>query len=124
METKIVLLMLVCFIVKHFICDFPLQTSYMLQKSKLGWGWILPLLSHSAVHAIASLIILVLFGKGQYAWLALIELAIHFIIDRVKGHPHLLGRFKPTESSFWTSLGFDQMLHYITYILMVYIQLN
>ena len=35
--------LLIAFLVKHFLADFPLQTTYMLGKSKRA-GWAVPLL--------------------------------------------------------------------------------
>jgi len=86
--------LLVTYQIKHFICDYPLQNEYMLGKFKPK-SWVTPLLAHVSVHGVATFIIASLFttpliGLG----LALFDMIIHFIMDRIKASPKLLGRYK------------------------------
>ena len=60
-----ILILLIAFQVKHWICDYPLQTPYMLQKFKLK-GWVHPLFCHARVHALGTLLITVVF-LSQYS---------------------------------------------------------
>lgn len=115
----------VLFQIKHFICDFPLQNSYMLGKFKER-GWVLPLASHAAVHVVGTLVTLTVFqwiaGLGTWSLipsLALLDGVIHFAIDRIKASPKLLGRYKPNEPEFWYCLGADQMAHHITHYVLL-----
>jgi len=56
----------------------------------------------------------------MYWWLVVIEVILHFIIDRLKSGKYWLGRYNnPNTSIFWISLGLDQMLHMLTYIWIV-----
>ena len=107
-------------VVKHFLADCPLQTTYMLGKSKRV-GWALPLLAHSGVHALFTLVVLLAFGVH---WLAipaaLAEMVAHFMIDRVKAHPDLGGRWNPSQPQFWWALGADQLAHNLCYLLMAW----
>ena len=98
---------------KHFICEFILQTSE-ISKSKakyLGGVW------HSAHHAIGSFIVMVFFISPQFsALLAFFDLIIHYHIDWVKM------RFGPTSTQdkrYWQWLGADQFLHHLTYAGMI-----
>ena len=83
-------------------------------------------------------------------WLALLDAGIHFIMDRVKASPNLLGRWKALSGAemrnilsyehtivlgkfkselrgnvlFWWSLGFDQMVHHLTHYSLIYLMLR
>lgn len=93
----------------------------MLKKVSPGWDFFLPLLSHSLVHGVFSLAI-ILFVRPSYWWLSLIDLIVHFLMDRIKAGPRYLGRFNDkNRSSYWNSLGFDQMIHHLTHIGIVWI---
>lgn len=100
------LILAVIYQVKHFLCDFPLQTSYMLGKFKRE-GWLLPLCLHAFVHAVGTALIV-----GAYVattrhpvrelviWAPLLDFLVHATMDRIKASPNLMGRWKtlsPTE---------------------------
>jgi Protein of unknown function (DUF3307) len=97
---------------KHIIADFVLQTSWMATKDqKIGWA--LPLLAHCLVHlAVAMTLILIVAPK--FWFVALIDFAIHLVIDRAKGL--CASRLGVTQDHpwFWTLLGVDQALHHLT----------
>jgi hypothetical protein len=111
--------LLVGFMLKHFLADFPLQTPYMLGKGKRE-GWELPLLAHCSVHVGATFLILLVAGLGWAAIpIALAEGAAHFVIDRLKAHPDLGGRWNPSQPQFWWALGADQLAHNLCYLAIV-----
>jgi len=124
------MILMMMFIIKHFLCDFPLQTPYMLGKSKSGMDWILPLLAHSSTHALFSLGILILFQKTEFFWLAGIELIAHFIIDRIKAtHKLKEGVWAPHErgkylTQYYVAFGLDQTAHYLTYAAMIFVMIQ
>lgn len=123
-------LLLVLFQIKHFLCDYPLQTPYHLGKFKEK-GWVLPLIDHASTHAVFTFFIC-----GAYLTLngldflisvifsilfMILDLLIHFSMDAVKCRPALLGRFKyVSDKKFWWSLGLDQMVHHLTHYLIIY----
>ena len=118
--------LLVLFQLKHFICDYPLQTQYMLGKMQ-ATGWIQPLAAHAGVHAIATFLIAYVVLDLVY-WLdnlffatlfAILDFVIHFTVDRIKASPKLGGRFNPTQPYFWWALGADQMAHHLTHYLFI-----
>lgn len=126
-----IFILLILFQVKHFLCDYPLQTQFMLKKSQEHL-WQFPLFCHAGVHAIGTMIIAMLFipdgvydiGIGYFAVvpvLGLLDLIVHFTVDRVKASPKLLGRYKPDNPKFWWSLGGDQMFHHLTHYLIIFI---
>lgn len=123
METLFILLIL--FQLKHFICDYPLQNSYMLGKFKLE-GWLFPLLSHTVVHFLGTALITYMFTLDIIFTLLLscLDLIIHFIVDRIKAHPSLGGRYKPENPKFWWCLGLDQSMHHLTHYFLIFLILT
>lgn len=123
-----VFLLLIAFQLKHFICDYPLQTQYMLRKMQTT-GWVKPLAAHAGVHAIGTFMIAYYFLNLSYyidnvifaATLAITDLILHFIVDRLKASPTIGGRFKPDQSYFWWALGADQMAHHLINYIFIFI---
>ena len=114
-----IFILLIAFQLKHFICDYPLQGKYMLGKFK-ETGWQLPLLAHTAVHAVGTFIIAVFYADIFIAAaLAFFDMYTHFVIDRIKASPKLGGRFKPDQPYFWWALGADQMAHHLTHYVII-----
>jgi Protein of unknown function (DUF3307) len=105
---------------KHFLADFPLQGRYMLGKFKDGSDWILPLLSHVAVHGLFTLGLCLLVNPAMW-WLCFLDMGIHFVTDRVKASKNLLGRWKFEDKMYWQILGLDQLIHGLTDILVLYL---
>lgn len=95
--------LLVIFQIKHFVCDFPLQNAYMLGKFKGGKDWILPLVAHCGVHALFTLGICAVINY-QLWWLALVDFALHFVMDRIKASPNLLGKHKTVTAAEYKDL--------------------
>lgn len=138
--------LLLIYQIKHFLADFPLQTPYMLGKFKSGTEWIPPLLAHAGMHGFFTLMIATafLFDKPWgISWgLAFVDFAVHFVVDRIKASPVLLGRYKALSANdflnlkylptcvqetklksnrfFWWSLGWDQMMHHLTHYYIIY----
>lgn len=127
-----IFILLVAFQLKHFLADYPLQTTYMLGKMQ-ATDWIKPLATHAAVHAcITAIIVLwyfVLSGQPMLALvltplLAIADFIVHFTVDRLKASPSLGGRFNPTQPYFWWALGADQMVHHLTHYIFIYILIS
>jgi len=96
---KPLFLLLVIYQLKHFLCDYPLQTQYMLGKFKGGDAWKLPLTAHAGVHAAGTLLIGLCAAPvfGVAILLALLDFAAHFTIDRIKV---LKGSYPQTDRRF------------------------
>ena len=118
-----IFLLLIAFQLKHFICDYPLQGTYMLGKLR-ATNWVLPLAAHAAVHATATLLIAIWFSLHLAIILAIADFILHFTIDRLKASPNYGGRFKPDQPYFWWALGADQMAHHFTHYAFIFILLG
>jgi hypothetical protein len=120
MMIEMIFVLLVVFQLKHYLADFPLQNAYMLGKFKES-GWVLPLTAHCGVHAYMTLMIaaVVTGNVGVMVGVAALDFSLHFAMDRLKASPKMWGRFKPTETRFWSALGFDQMFHHLTHYLII-----
>lgn len=111
-------------LVKHFIFDFPLQTQKMVEEKGiyLKEGG----LEHSYLHAFGTFVVLLLAGfQMDIALLAsTIDFSFHYHIDYWKSK--LCKKFKltPENKWFWSALGFDQLLHGLTYILIIHFVLS
>lgn len=121
-----IFILLIAFQAKHFLADFPLQNKYMLGKFyQENRNWIPPLLAHVSVHgaftAIISLITLAAFGFGGWSALvigvslAVCDMIIHFIMDRIKASPFIWGKYSIDQKQFWLALGTDQTVHHLTH---------
>lgn len=117
--TAFVLMLL--FQVKHFLADYIFQNEYHLGKFK-ETGWVIPLTCHCLWHVGFTLVIVGFFLRNFDAFtiftcasiMAAFDFCIHFIMDRVKASPSVLGKYKPDQKEFWWSLGLDQMVHHVT----------
>jgi len=93
MSLTLLFVLLIVYQLKHFFADYPLQGKYMLGKFKDGWDWVLPLLAHVTVHGLFTLLIC-LVVRPELWWLSLVDMGIHFTMDRLKAGKKYLGRFK------------------------------
>lgn len=123
-KIQLIFILLVLFQVKHYIADFPLQGEYMLHKTSPGWDFLAPLSVHCLIHAALTLVI-VCWWQPALWWLALVDFATHFIMDRIKSGPRYLGRFYDKgRASFWNVLGFDQMIHHLTSFFIIWVLIS
>jgi hypothetical protein len=100
--------LLLIYQVKHFLCDYPLQGQYMLGKFAPWPKFLLPLLSHSAIHGLATWFIAVTIKPELAIPLALMDMGVHFVVDRIKASPNLLGRFKALSGNEYKALASDR----------------
>lgn len=115
-----ILLLLFLLTVKHFVADFLYQPPYQwMNKGTYGhMGGI----AHSGQHALLTAIILPFFGV---TWLtavgiALMEFVIHYHTDWAKMNLNKkMGWGATTHNEFWILLGVDQLIHSLTYLMIV-----
>ena len=120
-ELNTVFILFMIYQVKHFLADYIFQHNYMLKKIRPDWDFLPPLALHCAVHAGLTLIICFFFRPDLW-WLSLIDFSIHFAMDRLRSGPKYLGRYNDVNNSiFWWILGFDQMIHHMSHILIIWI---
>src|ERR1700679_790022 len=101
-------------IVKHFVCDFPLQAFPWMYRNKGTYGHLGGII-HAAVHLFATYFILSFFTEWAL-FAGIIDFFIHYHIDWAKMNLGKKLNLKPDNSEwFWILLGLDQLLHYLTY---------
>ncbi len=85
MDFRAFILIYIVFRMKQFVCDFLLQTDWMaMNKGKPGIEGYKALFTHTAIHAAATLLIMLVFMPALW-WLALVDFVIHSAVDRAKG---------------------------------------
>ena len=98
---------------RDVIADFVLQTSWMAIGKDQKTGWALPLLAHCLVHLAVSLALILIIAP-RFWFVALIDFAIHIIVDRAKGLVASTWDVTVEHPWFWTLIGVDQALHHLT----------
>jgi hypothetical protein len=146
--------LLLIYQMKHFLCDYPLQGRYMLGKFKKYPDYLLPLAAHALVHGVATFLIALIFNPKIAFSVGALDFCVHFIVDRIKASPELLGRFKALSANemkdilsyvpslgekvvmerwgsrirsnvyFWWALGADQMAHHLTHYAIIWLLLH
>lgn len=111
-----VLVLVALFQVKHLVADFLLQSQYIIQNRRI-YGHPAGIL-HVAYHLAASAICLWLVGCDIPTALTLLiaEALIHYHVDWAKDNIVTAKSLTPTDNAFWHLLGFDQLLHHLTYL--------
>lgn len=119
-DIREIMFILVFFEVKHYIADYPLQFPFMVDgKAKMGLKWVYPLTLHCLIHSLFTLL-LALFINPTLWWVFLVDFVSHFVMDRIKSSPVLLGKWRPSQRAFWITLGFDQMVHHLVQLWIVW----
>lgn len=105
------------FTAKHLVADFLLQTRWIALGKDSRSDWLRPLAAHVAVHAAGTLAIALAVAPRLW-WLALVDLALHFAIDRAKCLAAQWGRWTTQDAPYWWLFGFDQFLHQVTNVIL------
>lgn len=122
MTTILVCYAFLAIFTKHFIFDFLLQGPYQyLNKGTYGHpGGIL----HSGLQGVGSFVALAWFFSNWWllSVVCFVEFLIHYHVDWAKMNLNKHWGLKPDNSEyFWWLLGFDQLLHYLTYFGMIFV---
>jgi len=117
----LVLTALAIFQLKHFACDFALQTPRQIQ-AKGNYGQI-PGLEHAGLHAIASLPALLVLTRSPLAIaiVVLSEFVVHYHVDWAKAQIDKRQNFRNTSTAYWVVFGLDQFIHQMTYLAIVFV---
>lgn len=118
----VILFAIFCF--KHFLVDFLLQNKWQYSNKHIFGhpGGIF----HAWLHGLNTIVILILFVTPIPSFLTvitigLIEWIIHYVVDWGKMNINIFTEWKcNTHEEFWYLTGFDQFLHYCTYIGIIY----
>ena len=100
---------------KHFVADFLLQTSWMAHGKERRQGWGGPLAAHVLTHGGLTLLIALVVAPRLW-WLALVDVAVHFCVDRGKSRIGQRCCWDAGKTQYWWLLGFDQFIHQVTNI--------
>ena len=102
--------------VKHFVCDYPLQTHYQLvNKGTYGHpGGIL----HAGVHVVGTALLFLVVTPPLWLGIVILvgEFVAHYHLDWGKSRLMRMTGWKMDRSPFWWSIGADQLGHHLTYI--------
>ena len=105
--------------VKHFICDFPLQAFAWMYRNKGTYGHVGGL-THASLHGLGTFAVLVFWLGADAGTYALADAVIHYHIDWAKMNVSKKLDLRSDNSEwFWILLGFDQLLHHLTYFAIV-----
>lgn len=115
----LILLSMLVFQIKHFLCDFALQTSGQIRNKGV---YLHPAgLTHAGLHAIGSVPAILVLTRSPLPLvvLPLVEFAFHYHTDygKVKLDRHL--RLNDQNTLYWIIFGTDQLIHQLTYIAMI-----
>lgn len=103
------------FIIKHFICDFPLQAFPWMYLNKGTYGHPGGI-AHASVHMVGTALVLIHLNVLIWPVLALFDGLAHYHIDLSKVKIGKIYNLRPDNSEwFWILLGVDQLLHCLTY---------
>ena len=106
------------FTIKHFVVDFLLQFKY--QWSNKGTYGHPGGLLHAGLHGVGTALCLYAFDWQHILFLAGLDAVIHYHIDWAKMNINKrMGWGPTTHEEFWWLLGVDQMLHSLTYIVII-----
>lgn len=116
--------------IKHFVADYFLQTSWMIQQ-KADYGAPGGLF-HAGEHAVLTGIVISFVPGIGFGWalcMAILDFVLHYHIDWSKSN-YLRGNFRwslyskdPEDAEYWWAMGTDQFAHYLTYVLIVLVTL-
>lgn len=112
--------LLIAFLLKHFIVDFLMQGPYQYKNKGtfLHPGGLL----HVLLHGLATTTVLAAFGLSlKFVILAsLFDSIVHYFVDFSKVNICRHFNLKPDNSEwFWHLMGFDQLLHMLTYVAII-----
>ncbi|SDB07019.1 DUF3307 domain-containing protein [Bauldia litoralis] len=102
--------------VKHFICDYPLQTHYQL-KNKGTYGHPGGIL-HSGIQALGTIAAFIAVPPTLGLGVAIVvgEFLVHYHVDWIKANVMRRAGYTSDQSQFWWAIGADQLIHHLTYV--------
>ncbi len=108
--------------IKHFLADFVFQTQYQFKSKHIygHWGGLL----HAGIHGVCSLPLFVILPVTDISLAAIVisgEVVVHYHLDWLKKNFILNAKLTTKNKRYWIAFGLDQLLHIMTYIVMVYI---
>jgi len=123
-ETALALTVLLALQIKHFLCDFVLQTEFQV-RTKGIYGHLGGVL-HSGLHILGTIPALMILGAPVtvIAIVLAVEFAIHYHTDWTKVQIDQRCHWETTDQRYWILFGLDQLVHQLTYLGIVYVLLS
>ena len=121
---EFILLAMLVFQIKHFLCDFVLQTSTQVRFKGVYFH---PAgLLHAGLHALGSIPALLILTRSPelIGSIAVFEFLFHYHVDWAKARLDSDMRLNDTNNVYWIIFGLDQLVHQLTYIGMIYLALH
>jgi Protein of unknown function (DUF3307) len=125
---KIHLIWILILIFTHWVADFVCQTDYMATGKSKEWK---PLLTHTFIYSFIFLFVTLFIGgtsevigcrlPGTIMWLAPITFVFHTATDYYTSRVNSMFWEKKEVHNFFTSIGFDQFLHYAQLLITFYL---
>ena len=105
--------------VKHFICDFVLQTPYQY-RNKGSYGHPGGLI-HAGFHGMTSIpgLLVLTHTVWLVAVIAVAEFLFHYHVDWLKERINRRRSLSYDTTLFWIVFGADQLLHQMTYVVIL-----
>ena len=118
--TALALWALLALQVKHFLCDFVLQTAYQV-RTKGIYGHVGGFI-HAGLHATLTIPALLILGLSlkSIAIVVVLEFLIHYHTDWSKAQIDERYQWGFSDQRYWILFGADQLIHQLTYLAIVY----
>lgn len=108
----------IAFIVKQFIADSLLQTTWMALGKAEKKGWLAPLAAHAGIHGAMTLVLMLAF-KPSLWWLGPLDVVVHGALDYGKAGVTRGLDLTGKDIGWWWLLGLDQRLHELTHFIYI-----
>lgn len=117
---EFIFLTLALLFVKHWYIDFVDQSMDEVNHKGLYGRWLG--IRHSLKQGFGTLLVLLAVGVGVWiaVFMAVIDFVVHYHIDWAKMN---WGNRDMQNPQFWAHLGLDQLAHYFTYLIIVWMLL-
>jgi len=118
-DLTLVLWALLALQVKHFLCDFVLQTEYQV-RTKGTYGHVGGFI-HSGLHPVFTVPALLIMQAPLRAIVIIMigEFLIHYHTDWTKANVDAHFEWGQTDARYWMLFGADQLIHQLTYLAIV-----
>ena len=118
--TALALWALLALQIKHFLCDFVLQTAYQV-RTKGIYGHVGGFI-HSGLHALLTIPALLILAASlrAVAIVVVAEFIIHYHTDWSKAQIDEKFEWGFANQRYWVLFGTDQLIHQLTYLAIVY----
>ena len=102
------------FILKQFVADSLLQTTWMALGKAEEHGWLAPLLVHAGIHGACTLALMLALRPSLW-WLGPFDFVLHGVLDHGKSVATRRLALTDKDVGWWWLLMLDQRLHEATH---------